>query len=135
MWAHTPAKLARTTAARLPVPQALSVPREMSSEPTEDEKSDLRALAKAGVNHFKLLIGVLVSATLAFWVPDKFKMAFILIAAALAIVYGVSHINMQFYQRCPRCQHRLNMASPQCRNCGLNIGLGSKKGDGSEWLQ
>ena len=101
----------------------------------DKEKEELKNLESAGRSHLKLLTALILSGAISFLVSEPYKLFFFSFTAVLAIVYGISHINIQFFQRCPRCKKRLNSISGSCNNCGLNINLGSKKGDGSEWFQ
>ena len=106
----------------------------MNKDPTEVEKEYLEALSAAGRHHFKLLLAMIVSGGLASIVPEQYKIIFIILLGLLLVLYCISHINMQFFQRCPRCSSRLNMASPVCSGCGLKLHPSINRGDGNEWL-
>lgn len=106
----------------------------MNKDPTEIEKEDLIAISAAGGHHFKLLLAMIVSGGIVLIVPEQYKIIFIVLSGLLIVLYGISHINMQFFQRCPRCSVCLNMASPVCLGCGLKLHPTSSRGDGSEWL-
>jgi hypothetical protein len=107
----------------------------MSNVPSKIEKQELENLAKAGGYHFKLLLAWLSSITLLFLVPQDYQVAILPVAGVLLILVGISFVNLQFFQSCPRCGYKINQVLPNCGDCGLNLRLRSTKGDGSEWTQ
>lgn len=107
----------------------------MNTQLTEQEKEFVVGLAKAGGFHFKLTILFPASVIVALNVPRSFAPLFWFIAGILFLAFSVSFINLQFFQKCPRCSTGLSPNRTVCSGCGLNYGLGLKNGDGNEWLK
>jgi hypothetical protein len=89
--------------------------------PTDEEIQELNSLSRAGRNHFFLLLILVAAVLLIFVVPESFKLAVGSVAIVLLLMCIVSHINMQYFQSCPRCKSRLNTKAAECVGCGLNI--------------
>ncbi|MBL4900898.1 MAG: hypothetical protein JKX76_14910 [Colwellia sp.] len=108
----------------------------MKDMPTDRERKALEKLGKTGRFHLKLMLATLILFICVFIVPENMAIVVVVPAIFLMIVCSISHINMQFFQKCPRCKKKLNRSNISCIHCGLELCLSAKpKGDGSEWLK
>lgn len=105
----------------------------MKNEVKESEKEELYELRKAGIFHFRLFIFSLAMILITILVPAHIKIIPGALSAISILALGISHLNIQYFQKCPNCSTAIRPSVPSCRNCG--IGISHKKGDGSEWYR
>ena len=106
----------------------------MEDLPTERERLELEKLGAAGKFHLKLMVATVACFGGIFIVPESMGAVVAIPSGVLLLVFVVSQVNMQFFQKCPRCSASLSRISPSCVQCGLKLVLGQKeKGDGNEW--
>ena len=91
----------------------------LSSVPTVEEKKRLEKLFKSKKIHFILLVVLIFVASLTFLFPGKFSSIGILALGVTIFFVGLSSLNLQHFQRCPRCAGRMMRGSLACSSCGL----------------
>ena len=106
----------------------------MSNDPNEKEVQALDSLAKTGRFHSKLLVATLVFVGIVFIAPKDFQVLIAVPAIILIVIFSFSFVNLQYFQRCPRCKTRRNMHSGSCGKCGMNF-YPTKTSTSSKWLE
>jgi len=105
----------------------------MSDIPTEEEQAELDKMAKAGSAHFVLLVVLIGLGGITFLLPEDIAPLAIVGVAILLTIAGVSTVNLQHFQRCPRCNIRISRTQGSCAQCGLKFYGVKNSQDGSGW--
>ncbi|CAA0113820.1 Uncharacterised protein [Halioglobus japonicus] len=105
----------------------------MTTKPNEFERQQLEEISKAGLFHFRWLVATILAFGAIFVVPTSFQIMVAVPAGILLIGLGISHINQQFFQECPRCNAKLVRTSPTCTGCGLELLLDQSRRNSSGW--
>lgn len=87
--------------------------------PSDDEKRMLTDMRKAGRVHKAILLVSVLSFLVAMLLPMPYRGMALLVTLIMTALLGISYINMQFFQQCPRCRARLTLIGRQCGSCGM----------------
>jgi len=90
-------------------------------------------LKKAGRFHFYLLLAIMVSFSLVFLLSGVFQSLMVFVVAILLLLFVVSHVNLQFYQKCSECGVSIKPSQIECYSCGKKV-LSVTRSD-KEWFQ
>lgn len=101
--------------------------------PTEEEKKKLKKLSRAGYFHFALLVVLIFFASLILFVPGTFAPVATMAIGACICIVAVSTINLQYFQRCPRCDTRMSRVQSACASCGLQYYASKRSKVGEGW--
>lgn len=93
----------------------------MSELPDESERRQLADMRKAGRVHKFILLIFTCALLLGLALPEPRNSLLLFIALLSSALLGISYINMQFFQQCPRCKARLTLAGRQCGRCGMSL--------------
>jgi hypothetical protein len=99
----------------------------MSTVPTEREQAELDKMARAGSAHFILLVVLIGVGGITFLLPEDIAPLAIVGVAILLTLAGVSSVNLQYFQKCPRCKVRIARTQGSCGQCGLEYYAARKK--------
>ena len=106
----------------------------MSAEPDENERRQLADLRKAGRVHTAILLVCVVSLLAALVLPESLRGPALFLVLVSSSLFGISFINMQFFQQCPRCKARLTLLGRSCGRCGMFLYPGKFRDSGGNWL-
>ena len=96
----------------------------LNTVPSAAESKELEKLSKAGHVHFILLVVLICVAGLTLIFPDDVAPLAVIVLGALICLTGLSTVNLQYFQRCPRCTKRMSRAQRACAFCGLQYYAG-----------
>lgn len=91
----------------------------MNTLPTESESRILEKLSKAGYFHFALLVLLIFIASLVLFASKDGAPIQVAVLGGLICLTGISTINLQYFQKCPRCNTRMSRVHAACGSCGL----------------
>jgi len=91
----------------------------LSTLPTQSERKKLEELSNAGHFHFKLLLVLVACGGGTYFLPEDLVMPAAVVLLILFFLTFVSHINLQHFQRCPRCNTTMSRIQAACASCGL----------------
>ena len=89
------------------------------SNPTESEQKKLDKMSKAGQVHFAMLVILICLGSISFLVPDDTAPLMAVGVGVLICVVGLSAVNLQYFQKYPRCGVRIDRKQGSCVHCGL----------------
>jgi hypothetical protein len=91
----------------------------MSNVPTESEQKKLDKMSKAGQVHFAILVILICLGGISFLVPEDTAPLMAVGVGVLICFVGLSTVNLQYFQKCPRCGVRIDRKQGSCVHCGL----------------
>jgi len=107
----------------------------LSTVPSEEEKKQLKKLSRAGYFHFLLLVVLIFVASVLLHIPDNAAPLPLVIVGILICLTAVSTINLQYFQRCPRCDIRMSRVQGACASCGLQYYASKRSKQGGGWVE
>ena len=102
--------------------------------PTGSERQQLERRSKTKHVHFVLLVILICLASVTFLVPDEVAPMMTVGVGVLICLVAISSVNLQYFQKCPRCEARNARTQGSCLRCGLaySVTKPGKVGEGSE---
>jgi hypothetical protein len=99
--------------------------------PTKSESKVLERRSKAKHVHFVLLVILICLASVTFLVPDDVAPLMTVGVGALICLVAMSSVNLQYFQKCPRCEAKNARTQGSCLRCGLEYSV-TKPGRAAE---
>lgn len=92
-------------------------------------------MSKAGHLHLILLIILVALSVVSFYMPEDVALVMIVGLGVLYFLVVISHINLQYYQKCPRCESHIVRTQGSCVHCGLEFHASESSTAGEGWDQ